>query len=163
MEDFCLHLLNSEWTLWYHKSNNSDWSFESYINISTFKSIEEFGILYNNLKSTHVQNSMLFLMRDDIKPLWESPKNKNGGYISFKIFKKDIYESWNELSYLLIGENILKNKDDYRCINGISISPKKTFSIIKIWMADNNNTIESKFNKIKNFKFKEAIYKKHSS
>ena len=68
MEDYCLHLLNSKWTLWYHKSNDTDWSLESYIKLATFSSIEEFSIVYNNLKPIHVQNSMLFVMREGINP-----------------------------------------------------------------------------------------------
>jgi len=37
-------------------------------------------------------------------------------------------------------ENILNN------INGISISPKKNFAIIKIWIADINNFDEKMYN-----------------
>ena len=79
MEDYCIHLLNSKWTLWYHKSNDSDWSLESYIKLASFSSIEEFSIVYNSLKPTHVQNAMLFLMRDKINPIWESEENRDGG------------------------------------------------------------------------------------
>ena len=161
MEDYCLHLLNSKWTLWYHKSNDTDWSLESYIKLATFSSIEEFGIVYNNLKPIHIQNSMLFLMREGINPIWESPENKEGGCFSFKIYRQDIYEAWNELSYFLIGENILKEKNDFSCVNGISISPKKTFSIIKIWLKNHDNNESSKFNEINKFTFLDAIYKKH--
>lgn len=161
MEDYCLHLLNSKWTLWYHKSNDTNWSLESYIKLATFSSIEEFSIVYNNLKPLHIQNSMLFLMREDINPMWEADENKEGGCFSFKIYRQEIFEAWSELSYLLIGENILKNKNEFSCVNGISISPKKTFSIIKIWLKNNNNNEACKFNEIKKFSFLDAIYKKH--
>tara|TARA_B100000795_G_C22786522_1_gene434873 strand:- start:1673 stop:2161 length:489 start_codon:yes stop_codon:yes gene_type:complete len=161
MEDLCLHPLNSNWTLWYHKSNNTDWTLESYNKLAKFSSIEEFIIVYNKLNAIHIQNSMLFLMRNDINPMWEAPENKEGGCISFKIYRKDIYEAWNELSYLLIGENILKDITKYSFINGISISPKKTFSIIKIWLKNNDNNHPSNFQEIKKFSFLDAIYKTH--
>tara|TARA_B110001469_G_C9629315_1_gene314566 strand:+ start:1655 stop:2146 length:492 start_codon:yes stop_codon:yes gene_type:complete len=161
MEDFCLHLLNSKWTLWYHKSNDTQWNLESYNKLATISSIEDFSIVYNNLKPIHIQNSMLFFMRENINPMWEAPENKLGGCFSFKIYRNDIFEAWNELSILLIGENILKNKNDFSCVNGISISPKKTFSIIKIWLKDNNNNDSSKFQEIRKFSFLDAIYKKH--
>jgi hypothetical protein len=161
MEDYCIHLLNSKWTLWYHKSNDSDWSLESYIKLASFSSIEEFSIVYNSLKPTHVQNAMLFLMRDKINPIWESEENRDGGCFSFKIYRQDIFEAWNELSTLLVGENILKDRTSFSCVNGISISPKKTFSIIKIWLKDNINNESSKYNEINKFSFQDAIYKKH--
>jgi hypothetical protein len=163
MEDYCIHLLNSKWTLWYHKSNDADWSLESYIKLASFSSIEEFSIVYDSLKPIHIQNAMLFLMREDISPIWESEENKDGGCFSFKIYRQDIYEAWNELSSLLIGENILKDKTMISCVNGISISPKKTFSIIKIWLKNNENNESSKYNNIIKFNFDDAIYKKHAS
>ena len=84
--------------------------FESYIKLATFSSIEEFSIVYNNLKPLHIQNSMLFVMREGINPIWESEENKDGGCFSFKIYRQDIYEAWNELSYLLIGKIYSKKK-----------------------------------------------------
>jgi hypothetical protein len=163
MEDYCIHLLNSKWTLWYHKSDDTDWSLQSYIKLASFSSIEEFSIVYNSLEAVHIQNAMLFLMRDKIAPIWESDENKEGGCFSFKIYRQEIYEAWNELSTLLIGEGLLKEKNDFSCINGISISPKKTFSIIKIWLKNNENNESSKFNEILKFNFQDAIYKKHVS
>jgi hypothetical protein len=163
MEDYCIHLLNSKWTLWYHKSDDTDWSLQSYIKLASFSSIEEFAIVYNSLEAVHIQNAMLFLMRDKIAPIWESDENKEGGCFSFKIYRQEIYEAWNELSTLLIGEGLLKEKNDFSCINGISISPKKTFSIIKIWLKNNENNEATKFNEIVKFNFQDAIYKKHVS
>ena len=76
---------------------------------------------------------MLFIMRDNIKPMWEADENKEGGSMSFKIYKKDIYDAWIQLVINLISENLLKESKHFNKINGISISPKKTFSIMKIW------------------------------
>ena len=84
------------------------------------------------------------------------------GCLSFKIYKKSSYNCWNQLSYFLVGENILKEEGDHMKVNGISISPKKTFSILKIWFQDKNIN-ETKFlNSMDLFKFDEAIYKAHS-
>ena len=85
--------------------------------------------------------------------------NKNGGCWSFKIPKGNILKYWTELSIYLLGENVTK-KD--RIINGISISPKKTFCIIKIW----NNNKEKNDKKLLNTKmdipFDSCIYKQHN-
>ena len=50
MEEFCLHTLNSNWTIWYHKSNDTNWNLESYIKLATLSSVEDFSIVYNSLK-----------------------------------------------------------------------------------------------------------------
>ena len=36
----------------------------------------------NTFEPIHVQNGMLFIMRDNINPLWEAKENVNGGSIS---------------------------------------------------------------------------------
>ena len=40
--DFELHPLQNRWNLWFHKSNDNNWTFESYI-----KSIEEREYLFD--------------------------------------------------------------------------------------------------------------------
>ena len=46
-------------------------------------------------------------------------------------------------------------------INGITISPKKQFCIIKIWMSDCDNKESSIFDKLHFLEKKDAIFKKH--
>tara|TARA_B110000211_G_C14093141_1_gene560676 strand:+ start:14368 stop:14775 length:408 start_codon:yes stop_codon:yes gene_type:complete len=68
-----------------------------------------------------------------IEPRWEDVHNKRGGYWSFKIENNVAVKSWDVLSKFLIGETLC---DNHSIINGISISPKKQFCIIKIWNND---------------------------
>ena len=35
------HPLNGDWCLWGHMPHNTDWSISSYINISTFHTVED--------------------------------------------------------------------------------------------------------------------------
>ena len=64
----------------------------------------------------------------------------------------------------MIGEYIASNVDDSMLINGISISPKKNFCVIKIWNKLNKyNDISILKHNICNLKFEEVIYKKHST
>lgn len=131
--------LQSQWSLYYHCPTNNDWSLSSYIKIDSFSSIEEFWILLNSLSESHISSGMFFIMRGIIKPIWEDENNKKGGCWSYKVSKKDAYKGWIEMAVSLIGENITEEE---LLINGISISPKKGFCVIKIW---NNNS--SKDNK----------------
>ena len=44
---------------------------------------------------------MLFIMRYGIKPIWEYPKNRNGGCFFYKISSKDVHNVWKELTYVM--------------------------------------------------------------
>lgn len=154
--------LNSDWKIWFHKSDDNEWGFESYIKLCQFNNPKDFAIIINGFESIHIQNAMLFIMRGNIKPMWEAEENKNGGSMSFKIYKKDIYAAWIQLVVNLVGENLLKDKKDFKKINGISISPKKTFSIMKIWFSDNTINESKYLNNMDKFNFDESIYKEHS-
>jgi hypothetical protein len=82
---------------------------------------------------------MLFIMREGILPMWEDPKNRNGGCFSYKVLNKSVYKVWKELTYVVVGGSISNNEGFVKCVTGITISPKKNFCIIKIWMTDCNN------------------------
>jgi hypothetical protein len=82
---------------------------------------------------------MLFMMKEGIKPTWEDPKNRNGGCFSYKVSNKYVYKVWKDLTYVVVGGTISKQQPFVNCVTGITISPKKSFCIIKIWMADCNH------------------------
>jgi hypothetical protein len=79
---------------------------------------------------------MLFLMRKGINPIWEDERNRNGGCFSYKIINKDVPGTWKQMSYLLVGETMSDNVKILPHINGITISPKKNFCIMKVWVAN---------------------------
>jgi hypothetical protein len=133
------HDLSDKWTLWAHLPHNTDWSIKSYIPISTFATVEDTLAVTETLPSILVENCMLFMMREGIKPTWEDPKNRNGGCFSYKVSNKHVYKVWKDLTYVVVGSSISKNANFVNCVTGITISPKKNFCIIKIWMTDCNN------------------------
>lgn len=130
------HNLSSKWTLWAHLPHNTDWSIKSYIPISTFSTVEDTIGLMETLPSVLVENCMLFMMRQGIEPRYEDQKNRKGGYFSYKVLNKNVYKVWKELSYIVSGESISENTNFTKCVTGITISPKKNFCIIKIWMTN---------------------------
>ena len=131
--------LPCKWTLWAHLPHNTDWSIKSYIPISTFSTVEETIAIMETLPSILVENCMLFIMRQGIEPRYEDPKNKKGGYFSNKVLNKNVYKVWKELTYVTVGESIINNINITKCVTGITISPKKNFCIIKIWMTNRDN------------------------
>jgi Eukaryotic initiation factor 4E len=130
------HLLSNRWTMWAHLPHDIDWSIGSYKNIYTMGTVEEAIALTETLPDVLVKNCMLFLMKEGIKPIWEDPKNRAGGCFSYKISNKCVYEVWKELSYVLVGESISSQSSFVANVSGITISPKKNFCIIKIWMSN---------------------------
>jgi len=134
MEDF--HYLSDKWSLWAHLPHDTDWSINSYKKIYTYETVEETIALTETIPEILVKNCMLFLMRDGIKPTWEDPKNRNGGCFSYKVSNKSVYEVWKELSYMLVGDTISSKTSFVAGVTGITISPKKNFCIIKIWMTN---------------------------
>ena len=155
-----LHYLNRQWDLWYHDPNNHDYSLASYINLGTLDTIEKFWHYYYQLKLTQLQNGMFFIMLKGVLPTWED--NLKGGFWSYKIDKKEISQAWTKLSIYLLSDNFVENslfKDE---IIGISISPKKTFSILKVWLNDDKLKEQVVIKKdLPYIKNEEPIYRSH--
>lgn len=154
--------LMDTWTLWAHLPHDTDWSLESYKKIYEISSIKDALILYENLPETIIKNCMLFLMRKGIKPTWEDPKNCNGGSFSFKINNRFVINSWKNLSYVLLGET-LTNPEISDCITGITVSPKKNFCIIKIWLSNCNYNNPDIIKDIEGLSKNGCLFKKHIS
>jgi hypothetical protein len=85
-------------------------------------------------------------MREHIMPRWEDEHNKNGGCLSFKVNKQDFNEKLFEVGALILGETMGKTDMTSTCINGFSISPKKNYHIIRIWLKNNERINRSLFN-----------------
>jgi len=130
-----LHSLHDKWTLWAHLPHDTDWTVKSYKEILTFDSVEQAITLCETLPEQMIKNCMLFLMREGIKPTWEDEKNRRGGCFSYKVSNKSVTGAWKNLSYTLVGEVLTQDERLRPTINGITISPKKNFCIIKIWLA----------------------------
>ena len=155
------HKLYDNWTLWAHLPHDTDWSFKSYKEILTFNTAEETITLCSSLPEDLIVNSMLFLMRKDIKPMWEDKQNKEGGCFSYRIQNKSVKKIWKQLSYSLVGETLTKNIKHRPLINGIGISPKKNFCVIKIWLSNCSIRDPEIINPITGLPSHGCLFKKH--
>ena len=156
------HKLSDKWCLWGHLPHNTDWSINSYTKIITFDTIEEQIALFEIMPAILIKNCMLFLMKDGIYPTWEDPKNKQGGCFSYKIANKNVVDSWKNLSYSLIGNTLSDDQDFMNNITGITISPKKNFCIVKIWLTSCCYKDTKYINQISNLSNDDCIFKKHN-
>lgn len=130
--------LNDLWTLYFHDPNNPDWTFKSYINIATFSTVNEYFSIDKALKDK-LAHGMFFLMREHVFPCYDDALNQNGGVFTLKVATEDTARFWNELSIRTVGETLAKNMS---VINGLSVSPKRCFCIVKIWVANTETTLD---------------------
>ena len=157
------HALQNKWTLWAHLPHDTDWSSKSYKQIYTVKTVEETIAITETLPRELVQNCMLFLMKEGVMPMWEDKQNRTGGCFSYKILNKNVTDVWKDMSYALTGETLSATASFVTNITGITISPKKNFCIIKIWMgncANQNPAIVT--TEVKGVVPQGCIFKKHS-
>ena len=156
------HKLSDNWTMWAHLPHDTDWSLSSYKKIITLETIEDSLMLFENFPEVMIKNCMLFLMRNGIQPTWEDDNNRAGGCFSYKINNKNVAYCWKNLSYVLLGETLAK-PEICKCINGITISPKKNFCIIKIWLANCDYQSPDIISEIEDLPRHGCLFKKHIS
>lgn len=165
MEPFIMektHPLYNNWTLWAHLPHDTNWDLNSYMQIYNIETIEDSISILEKLPEIMVKNCMLFIMRKGINPMWEDDSNKYGGSFSYKIPNKIINDVWKNLCYSILCENLISDENIQLLINGITVSPKKNFCIIKIWMKDCSISNTDIFNKLCNINYT-CIFKKHSN
>jgi hypothetical protein len=138
--------LNDAWTYYFHDPNNIDWTTSSYIRLHDVSTVQDFWNMYNVLKSK-LKNGMFFFMRSDCFPCWDDASNINGGCLSMKVLKENIESFWLQLAIRIAGENVLQSGQEHMwsCINGLSVSPKKYFCVVKIWLRNNELADEKYF------------------
>ena len=129
--------LIGKWDLYYHLPYIKSWDLSSYtIIMKNIDTVEKLVAINKYTPDLVIKQCMLFAMKTGITPRWEDPKNKNGGCFSFKVINKFVISVWKSLFYSMCGETIFEKMNDNLLVNGITISPKKNFCIIKIWMEN---------------------------
>ena len=156
------HALNDKWKLYYHLPHDKNWDVSSYsVIMSDIDTAEKVIGLNEFIHDNVIKNCMLFVMREGITPMWEDPRNRNGGCFSYKISNKFVPEVWKTLFYLITGETLCKDMSVSKHVNGITISPKKNFCIIKIWLEISTLQDPDIITNIPNLQKQGCLFKKH--
>ena len=153
--------LQDDWNYFIHLHDNKDWSIKSYLKVLHMDNVTQAVLLNDEIHYDLIKKSMMFLMKGNILPLWEDKHNKNGGCFSFKVNNKDVEQVWKRVYYGLVGCSLTKNVDHYDRINGITLSPKKKFCILKVWMKDCELKDPEIFIDIPNLDNDGCLFKKH--
>jgi len=157
------HDLHGKWNLYYHLPNDKNWDLSSYKPImEDIDTLEKLIAINESIPENIVKHCMLFVMRSGITPMWEDPENRNGGCFSFKVANKQVHAVWKTLFYALCGETLSNDAKQSPFFNGITISPKKNFCIVKVWLTncliqDPNILIQ-----IPNLSKQGCLFKKHA-
>jgi len=135
--------LKHEWVFWHDRNNpnanEEEWE-DQLKEIADINTVQTFWQVYNNTPfSTLPLRDSLHLFKKNVKPIWEDPRNKNGGAWTFRVPKANSQEFSKEVQMMAIGEilqEVVERGDD---ICGVSISVRFNSHLIMIWNRDGNN------------------------
>lgn len=123
--------MNSNWCLWYHDPNNSDYSLDSYIKIAVISDVATFWSVFEAISTEAWNSGMFFFMKEGFRPLWDAPENDKGGAWSKKIDAAETHAVFLDCMVHCLAEKFLKANNEI--VVGVTLSPKGNFHIIKIW------------------------------
>ena len=156
------HKLNDKWVLYHHLPAEKNWTLSGYnVLCDHVDSVELVVSLNKALSENMIKYSMLFFMRSGITPLWEDVQNKSGGCFSYKVVNKHVVQVWRHMMYLAAGESLGLTQTYNDSINGITISPKKNFCILKIWLKDNTHKDPQFISLVENLTKHGVMFKNH--
>ena len=132
--------LRNKYVLWRHDVYTKKWDINSYTKLCTISTVADFWKMFYTIIKLDTKFVHYFLMKENVEPTWEDPKNRNGGICSFRIEYIRSMEMWEQICSMMACDVLIDDMDD---ITGTSYSPKNNWTIIKIWNSDCNNDIST--------------------
>jgi hypothetical protein len=134
-----------------HHNDDKNWDYLSYHNITIMQKWGDVPRFLNTLNvaigECKYTDFDIFIMKNEISPMWEDPENRNGSICSIKIDSlEDAYELLRKLTYHMVNNTLVKfNPNTWNSVNGLSYSSKKMDHlninsycvILKIWFKIN--------------------------
>jgi hypothetical protein len=139
-----IHWLQDVWTFYFHDPDDNRWTLESYRRLGDAASVEDMWELQSAI-ADKVPHGMFFAMREHVFPCWDDKHNIDGGCLSIKVPVRAAVPAWELLLKRALGETLLADPAAWSSVNGVSISPKRGFCIVKLWLADKAQTAREHF------------------
>ncbi|QKF94031.1 translation initiation factor eIF-4E [Fadolivirus algeromassiliense] len=136
-------LLPYKFVVWCHDVHSKDWSINGYVKLCTLSNASEFWRVFNNLDKLGFKVNNFFIMKEGTDPIWEHENNRNGGVCSFRTDIEHALQIYEDMCIRMMCGYLTDQMDD---INGISLSPKNNWAIIKIWNKNKNNDLSKTLN-----------------
>ena len=138
------HPLHDTWTFRFkqatqYQRNQSehDW-LKSYKKLYEFNTIEDFWRLFNNIPDMESisKGTLYSFFRNDIKPSWEAPENKNGSSLQMYLNEdlmgvEQLKKIYRDIMCLLVGAST----KGYKHLNGCTIDKKYSGYKITLWYS----------------------------
>eukprot|EP00755_Sulcionema_specki_P028316 Sspe_Gene.89622::Locus_61354_Transcript_2_2_Confidence_0.667_Length_1503::g.89622::m.89622/K03259/EIF4E; translation initiation factor 4E len=139
------HPLASDWTLWFRNDakafkdgtatlDSDNWNANLKL-IYKMSDVETFWGVFNNVNAptSLEKGSSYFLFRNDTKPVWEDPANKNGG--EWKVWlsntvRRDVDTLWIIMALQCIGEQFKYSEE----ICGVAVETRQKNDRVSLWM-----------------------------
>lgn len=121
------------WTLYFHSPAEKRWSIDTFHKLGTVSTWSEYWSLVNALEDPKWGRGMFFWMQGTVPPLWENYQNIKGGSYSLCIGETDSIDIFHRYTIGCMMKIVTGLED---IVQGITISPKKGFHVIKIWNKD---------------------------
>jgi len=166
-KSFDKEMLNDDMEKYYrvlvHHNKDSTWDYESYHKITTIKKWSDISKVFNTLNKvfgeTNYTDYDIFIMKNEIYPMWEDIENRSGSICSIKIDSLDIgYSIFKTMLIYSANNTLMKfSLSEWDVVNGLSFTTKKIegsgedmcYVIIKIWFKknySNTSTLETYLN-----------------
>lgn len=133
------HPLQFAWCMFYNPPQKKGGTWTNNVkDIMTFRSVEEFWGLFNNLvpPSRLQLGSNYHMFKDGIQPEWEDKANAKGGKWVINFKKQESFDqAWEMLLLALVGD-MIEDSDE---ITGVVISPRVKANRLAVWTADASN------------------------
>lgn len=129
--------LSSEWSVFFHDYENTNWSHESYEMLVVLRTIPQFWTFLEIIRNK-LQAGMFFVMKDDHFPRWDADIEGDSRYhfMSVKVIKAKVESCAEYILTRLLAEQLYPPNPS--AVRGVSISPKKHFCIFKVWLVTDN-------------------------
>lgn len=132
-----------------HFNGDKNWRYANYLPISKLESWKDIAGFLNSLNKRNTKYTMndfdIFIMKNNISPMWEDEQNKDGSIMSIKLASnEDAFELFKFLLINICNSSLLKyTEKTHNKTNGITFSTKFVESanlqsyIVKVWFKDN--------------------------
>ena len=125
--------LNDVWSVYFHNPDDTSWTLDSYRRLGDLATVEDMWQMQLSIEP-FVPTGMFFVMREHVFPCWDDRSNIEGGCVSIKVAARSAPAAWELMVKRAVGETLMADDTVWDELNGISISPKRGFCIIKLWI-----------------------------
>ena len=130
--------LNDVWSVYFHDPGDASWTLDSYKRLGDVATVGDLWRMQLSIEP-YVTSGMFFVMREHVFPCWDDKANIEGGCVSIKVAARSAPAAWELMLKRALGETLMaedRGGGGWEALNGISISPKRGFCIVKLWLRD---------------------------